>query len=222
MDLNELMIRHGTDKQEGIHNYVKFYKEYFEQIRDKKLKILEIGIFRPPLNHPTFRVGASLKTWYDYFPNSKIYGIDLGDFSDIENDRIHTMIANQELRYKNQDFDGLNEVIEKFGSDFDIIIDDGGHTMSQQQISLGFLFKHLSPNGYYIVEDLETSRMAPHAYNKTNTKYSTLFMFENYLNTGKIFSDFMYEDENNYLINNIEKLVINKGNHSEIVFIKKI
>lgn len=221
MELNDLMVKYGTDKQKNIHNYVEFYTNYFSQIKQKKLKILEIGIFRPPLNNPDFRVAASLKTWYDYFPNSEIYGIDLGDFSDIDNDRIHTMIANQDLRHKNEEYDGLNEVIKKFGGDFDIIIDDGGHTMSQQQITLAFLFKYLKPGGLFVIEDLETSKKWGHAYNKTNSQYTTLFMLENYLNSRKIFSDFMTEEEKTYLVKNIKEVNLHMGNHSEIVFIKK-
>ena len=49
----------------------------------------------------------------------------------------------------------LNNVIN-FG--LDIIIDDGGHKMSHQQLSLKYLFKNLNPNGYYIIEDLHTSQ----------------------------------------------------------------
>lgn len=51
----------------------------------------------------------------------------------------------------------LEAFIEKYGSDFDIIIDDGGHTMSQQITSLQHLFKAVKPGGMYFCEDLETS-----------------------------------------------------------------
>jgi len=42
------------------------------------------------------------------------------------------------------------------GDNFDIIIDDGGHTMKQQQISLKYLFNAVKPGGYYVLEDLHT------------------------------------------------------------------
>ena len=40
---------------------------------------------------------------------------------------------------------------------FDVIIDDGGHTMNQQRTSLITLSPLVRPGGLYIIEDLETS-----------------------------------------------------------------
>jgi len=220
MELNDIMIKYGTDKQKVLHNYVQFYEKYFEPIKNEKLKILEIGIYRPPAGSPN-SVGASLKTWKDYFVNSKIYGVDLGLFDDVDDGNIKTILADQELRYGNDSVKGLNEVIENFGSDFDIIIDDGGHTMLQQQITLGFMFKYLKSGGLFIIEDLHTSYFAPFAYNKTNTNNTTLNMVQNYINKGTIISDFITQEENEYLISNIKEMKMYKGNHSEIVFIEK-
>ena len=50
----------------------------------------------------------------------------------------------------------LNNFRGECGSDFDIIIDDGGHTMRQQQTSFGFLYNDLKSNGIYVIEDLHT------------------------------------------------------------------
>lgn len=220
MELNELMVKYGTDKQRDVHNYVQFYEQYFTKLKKEKLKILEIGIYRPPINgHAS--VGASLKTWQDYFVNSKIYGVDLGTFKDVDSDRIQTIVANQETRYKIGDINGLNDVIENFGSDYDVIIDDGGHTMLQQQLTLGFMFKFLKPKGLFIIEDLHTSYFAPHAYNNTNTQNTTLKMIQDYFKNNSIESEFMLDEEKDYLNKNIEKVELHKGNHSEIVFISK-
>lgn len=51
----------------------------------------------------------------------------------------------------------LQSFIAQHGNDFDIIIDDGGHTMQQQMISLQILWQAIRPGGMYFCEDLETS-----------------------------------------------------------------
>lgn len=220
MTLSEISEKNTTDKRILEHNYVQFYEKYFEPIRDKNLKILEIGIYRPAPNSGRL-VGASLKTWYDYFPKAEIYGVDLTDFTDVENDRIKTTICNQAYREDKEDYPGLESVIKKFGGDFDIIIDDGGHTMEQQLVTLGYMFKYLKPNGIFIVEDLHTSYFAPQAYNKTNTKNTALNVLQEFHRNGKIYSEFMTEEEINYLNNHIKKCEIHKANISEISFITK-
>ena len=127
----------------------------------------------------------------------------------------------QELRYKDNNVNGLNDVVNNFGSDFDIIIEDGGHTMLQQQVTLGFMFKNLKSGGLFVIEDLHTSYFAPFAYNKTNTKNTTLNMLQEYINHKVINSDFITEEEKEYLLSNIKEMKMYKGNHSEIVFIVK-
>jgi hypothetical protein len=53
----------------------------------------------------------------------------------------------------------------------DIIIDDGGHTMSQQQISLKTMMLQLNDGGIYVIEDLHTSYWPEYngGLNKPNT-----------------------------------------------------
>jgi hypothetical protein len=55
-----------------------------------------------------------------------------------DNPRIKTFVADQANRTHLQSF------IDKHGADFDIVMDDGGHTMEMQQTSFGFFFKHPS------------------------------------------------------------------------------
>ena len=64
-NLKSLSQLYKTDKLE--HGYIEIYESYFRSLKDKKLKILEIGIAD----------GKSLLTWSDYFKNSVIVGIDI-------------------------------------------------------------------------------------------------------------------------------------------------
>ena len=41
--------------------------------------------------------------------------------------------------------------------EFDIVIDDGGHSMEQQIVTFEELYSHVKPGGVYLIEDLATS-----------------------------------------------------------------
>jgi len=55
------------------------------------------------------------------------------------------------------DPDFLDLFLRQTGGNFDIIIDDGGHTMEQQRVSLDVLWGSVVPGGIYFIEDLATS-----------------------------------------------------------------
>jgi len=136
MNLSSLAIKHGTDKGPGYHNYTALYEMMFAGIREEPLKILEIGVLE----------GASLRMWCDFFPNAEIHGMDINsDCNVFADDRITIHIGDQ----------GDRRDLEKIGIDFDIVIDDGSHCVSDQIES----FKVLWPNTrlIYVVEDVYTS-----------------------------------------------------------------
>ena len=137
--LTALAVRHGSDK--AAHGFCAFYHRLLESRREQVAKALEIGVL----------TGASLRMWRDYLPHAVIHGIDLPGNSIPDEDRLTVHAGDQASRRS------LNELVLRTGSDFDLIVDDGGHTMEQQQVSLGFLFAHLRPGGLYVIEDLHTS-----------------------------------------------------------------
>jgi len=124
-----------------LENYFSEYDFHFRDFQDKKVKLLEIGV----------QGGGSLAMWKKYFPNALIVGIDI-DISckSFERDGIKVYIGDQE------DKQFLLDVSEKEGP-FDIIIDDGGHTMKQQISTFNTLFPKLNYGGVYVIEDLHTS-----------------------------------------------------------------
>ena len=129
----------STDK--WVH-YFNIYNENFSKYKNKKITILEIGVFN----------GGSLKMWQNYFSaDSLIVGIDIiPKCKKYEKDNIKVYIGDQ------TDKNFLNSVIKDIGKP-DIIIDDGGHTSNQQIVSFDYLFKHLNNQGIYLVEDTHTS-----------------------------------------------------------------
>ena len=83
--LDQIAIEEKTDKSSLIHNYCEKYELYFNSIRFKNLKVLEIGV----------QNGFSLKTWERYFENSSIYGIAIADCSCFDSDRIKNFCFSQ-------------------------------------------------------------------------------------------------------------------------------
>lgn len=211
--LIELCDKYETDKCASGHNFIEIYDELFTQYRDQMGSFFEIGILN----------GGSHLMWREFFPNANIYGIDIKDYSkQSANSGIKTFVADQSNR------EDLANALNEFGETFDVILDDGGHAMDHQQVSLGFLFPFLNKGGYYIIEDIHTS--IPKYYpdsdfkvneNETNT---TLLMLEWYLRTGEIKSDYMTPEEMKFLEENIQSLdikFINTRHHSMLCIIRK-
>ena len=139
--LDELGLKHGTDKASSHHNYLTFYDSFLHSLRDQPIKLLEIGVYQ----------GASLLTWRDYFPNARIVGVDvLVNCLQFESDRISIELADQ------SNLEHLAEIVAKHGP-FDLIVDDGSHMWEHQITSLRALFPFLRSGGHYVVEDLQTN-----------------------------------------------------------------
>lgn len=183
------MNPYNTDKYE--HGFIDIYEPYFNSMSNIN-NILEIGVY----------FGGSLQYLSNKFKESNIYGIDIENKKEYETDKIKTFICDQGKREDLENFINITNV------DFDIIIDDGGHTMKQQQISLGILFKKIKSGGIYILEDLHTSRLENFGTIHSDDLITSLDMLYNMKYTKKIISNHMRDDEKKYLEENIESITI--------------
>ena len=181
------MNKFDTDKY--THGYIPIYEPFFNEKKDSK-NILEIGIFK----------GESLKHLSNFFNEATIYGWDINDCKMYETEKIKTLICDQESR------ESMSSVLISLGIEFDIIIDDGGHTMKQQQTSFGYLFPKLKKGGIYIIEDLHTSNWK--SYVNQDCKITTLKMLEEYKKNGVIESNYILDDEKKYINENIKSITI--------------
>jgi hypothetical protein len=201
--LQEIGMNCHTDKA-TYHHFCNFYDNFINKLRTDDIKILEIGVYH----------GESLKMWEEYFTIAKIYAIDIKDCSKFNNKRTITAICDQ------SDKIALTDVFKN--EEFEIILDDGGHMMDQQQISLGIMFKRLKSKGYYILEDLHTS-LLPIYLRSDSYENSTLNVLEEVKKNGIFKSKYLTAEENEYLQNNIESIEILKNNSNSItsMIIKK-
>lgn len=143
-----LGMKYGTDKV-GWHNYTPVY---YELLKDRKVKrLLEIGVgFELVVvqnQGRSYRAGASLFMWEEFFPEAEIIGLDHDVRALVNEGRIKSILGDQSKL----------DAMEYFGSrygEFDVVIDDGSHDPNHQVISMIALLPALSENGIYIIEDV--------------------------------------------------------------------
>ena len=162
MNLHDLGLKYKTDKAH-YHNFTQIYDDTLKHLIGENINFLEIGV-----EH-----GFSLKMWDEFFQNANIFGADIDDKSFLDDKNIKTFKVNQESYIELMSLPG----------DLDVIVDDGGHTMLQQQITFKTLFdKKLKNGGYFILEDLHTSKKPyyhTHGSNDNNNTLKLLYDLKN-------------------------------------------
>lgn len=155
------MSYHRSDKGSlspatSQHNYTILYNHLFESMRDRPLRIFELGLGTnntdvPSNMGPSGRPGASLYGWREYFPNASIFGADIDRRILFESDRIRTYYCDQTNPDSIRDLwdsPGLSE------EGFDIIVEDGLHKHAANVCFFENSIHKLNVGGYYIIEDL--------------------------------------------------------------------
>lgn len=140
------------DYQLGL-NFSPIYKRYFENIRKRNNKFLEIGVAN----------GHSLASFYKYFPNADIFGID-------KKESYKLFYKGKRLKYYNIDILNKSEV-EKFKKNnplFDIIIDDSLHNEIGILTNFVNFYERVSSGGFYIIEDFKYNDL----YKQEELKYN--------------------------------------------------
>jgi cephalosporin hydroxylase len=139
--LDQLGLLHGADKSSAGHDFTRIYEHYVGNWRHRPVTVLEIGVWR----------GASVRMWRDYFPQGRVFGIDIDPQAAAQTgERIEIFIGDQ------ADTDLLSRVVKRAGA-LDVVVDDGSHRVEQQLPTLRFLWPHVKPGGIYVVEDTHTS-----------------------------------------------------------------
>jgi hypothetical protein len=160
--LDEIGIHYGTDKASVFtrtyakpHGYLRHMEKFFEPMREKPIKLVEIGVGG----------GESICTWLEYFSWSFVIGID----------RVHsTNKWNTPKKFGNPP-GGIPLSVEDryafmaadqndptfwacFAADVretvDIAIDDGSHEPAGIITAFNGLWPLIKPGGLYCIEDL--------------------------------------------------------------------
>lgn len=135
--LNDLTLR--SDKWDP---YFEVYETYFSKYIGNSPVVVEVGI----------QGGGSLQMWKKYFgEDATVIGIDVDEtVKDLPLDDVQVVVGDQSSEYFWDKFLAECPVI-------DVFIDDGGHTMNQQLVTLLKVWPHISDDGVFICEDTHTS-----------------------------------------------------------------
>ena len=151
MDLWNYFENNTGKKITKWKHYFPVYEKHFGPIRNKPIKILEIGVLN----------GGSLEMWRYYFPEATIVGIDIDpNCKQHEQEGINIRVGDQ------TDEKFLQSLIDEFG-DFDLIIDDGSHHVNHVNKTFQFLFSKLANDGIYFIEDTHAAYWSSHGGNIT-------------------------------------------------------
>jgi len=156
MNITELNIKYKIKKSKKYNNisnitntggdslklgYTKIYDKYFETYKNKKINLLEIGIFK----------GDSLFIYDKYFSQINLFGLDINlDF--IKNKYQEKDFINKLTLY-NLDSTNSNDT-SKITDKFDIIIDDANHNPGSVIKTLLNFKDKLNKDGIYFIEDV--------------------------------------------------------------------
>lgn len=200
--LNFLMKITGSVKGK----YINYYKSVFKDLRFKKLNILEIGIGGHDLE---YYKGGSLLMWKHYFLFSNIYGLDIIKKNFNLFPRINNFVGSQ---VSEMTLNNICNTVKKV----DVVIDDGSHYLEHIYFTFKFLFKHLSNNGIYVIEDIKMPYLKSvpdiplEKISDPCLFFNTLIHRINSSNFGEIHED--------YYLNNISNIICND---TQIIIFKK-
>ena len=135
----------GTDKA-SEHSYTDVYEHLMAPYKDSEsVNLLEIGV----------QLGGSSLLWQEFLPNANLY---LADIHDSRHPSIVEKLDRNRARFYLLDAysdASRNFLFRECPEGFDIIIDDGPHTLESQILCIKNFLPMLRPGGFMIIEDLQ-------------------------------------------------------------------
>lgn len=141
LNLDQLMSVNGSDQGSLFHHYAERLEPYLAPMRESARKVLEIGLAG----------GASLRAWSQYFPYAQIIGVDI-DIKAVEDFKT-TLMASAILGDASK-VEFWTKFQKCWGGDWDVVCDDGAHTVHSIDRAFACGFPLLRSGGYWIVQDI--------------------------------------------------------------------
>jgi hypothetical protein len=143
MTLCELATKHGTDKGPEGHGYTEVYEAILADLLERgtrPLTFLEIGV----------DTGASLRMWREHSREWYLFAVDIEDKREVALSSGADHFAQGDA----SDPEFLKTAFSYFG--FNLVIDDGSHTVAEWQSVVSALLPRIYPGGYLVIEDIHS------------------------------------------------------------------
>jgi hypothetical protein len=154
-EMCRIMTKYGSDKGNSWHNYTGIYSHLFGKLRNREIRIFELGICRKDPQSTSSaggdgRPGASLRAWREIFPRAMIFGADIDRDVLFTEDQIQTYYCDQ------LDSNAIRDLWAQpaLQPEMDIIIEDGLHTFPASVSFLNGSLERVRVGGIYVVEDI--------------------------------------------------------------------
>jgi len=187
------------------HQYNLFYEKFLNSKKENIKNILELG---------TFKGNATASLFY-FFPYAVI---DTGDL-------YPDLLRYKSIRINNFRIDtsSKKEIQKKLvlhKKQYELIIEDAGHYLKDQIISLFMLFPKLKKGGIFIVEELDFPNTRDDM-NLLKEKPSLKDILNLIIEKKDFSSIYIDKQEKKYFLENFKSINIFKGRFNEIAFIEK-
>lgn len=156
MSLIELVDNQRTDKN-TLHSYLPLYEELLHDKKNTAQHVMEIGIGD---GHQGITNGGSIKLWHDYFEKAMVHASEIKPITEVwegiqNNERIQLYTSTN--AYSKIFVDKLKEK----NILFDMILDDGPHTLVSMIECILRYHSLLSEDGIMIIEDVQSMDWLP-------------------------------------------------------------
>lgn len=186
-----------------FEHYFDIYERHFSKFVGKKPVVVEVGICR----------GGSAEMWQKYFgEGATIVGIDVDPNAFKPEIQTPGCIQVNGDQGSTQFWDGFLKEYPKI----DILLDDGGHHMAQQIVTLQQVWPHITDGGVYMCEDTHTSywpnygggltnpqSFTNYAKSITDTMNSQYWKGNDASNDNKMFADFFKDLDSQHFYDSV-------------------
>jgi hypothetical protein len=144
-------------------------------LRSLSLLSFDLFLHSPPLSSLISSIGpgASVKLWKELFPHAELWEAEY-NAGCVEKHRNTTLKGINVLIGDQENLEVLDSWVETSGGDFDVIIDDGGHTQCMIWNSFTKLWPTVKKGGLYFIEDLQVAKHPNYMRSKSDCDGTTM------------------------------------------------